>query len=991
MSKVQTGVSIAGKVYNLLSHDLRVTKELVCGMVGNMWSESRFIPTIKEPGGSGEGLAQWSGSTKVAINQYANRTFGKNILACSLDEQLLIYKYFLEVQEKGHYNNILNSNAKNNVHDSALAILEYIERAAPATAHADERISMAQAVAKLWDPNIVLGTAASNLSLTTGSFADNVWTSSLSTVTGGVLTGTALISIDSSLDTSDGSLFVPPPRIYQEFPPTIEVDELSIPYQQEDGNFDTSIKTSASAVDSSSSVKSVTNAASKNTQEDLISNQAIYRGYTYPVIRINDHYISYEELIYFELKIIEFIPTIELHILTNFKDLSKSNIVKDGDKCAVFLNSDIDGIVRSLRADFIITNVETSKVEENIGTQKYSYIILGELYIPDIHNNSIKYAYTGSSRDSIRDVAQKLGLGFFFNDPEDTQDTQVWQCTPTDGGPMLFIEDVTSHAWKGNDYFFDSWIDPRYAITFLNINTMLGTDGKDQGLDLTKFTSIIANLQSLKVGAAKNIYNYKLFNNIFNDGNQFSPYYVLNYNIVNQAYAITKEVGLNVKSIININNYGMDDEANNVDIQYQIACNQWKLNNGFYALLGPGTNLTYTQADTGDYAEQQAKVNPGFIQDTFATVDTSIIKSTGGNELASGNVAQTYKMAEIHNYINNMQLEKMYINIECPGCNLSIIRGEKVPMLLIDRSSMAYIENEADTQNKELRKSEKEIDATYDTTGCGWFIIDGISYVYNPFAQNVTSGANSWTTKVKLTRREWPTPVPSENPANVSTNAEKINAVQTLNRNIASGTVIDKTSSTTETNTSSTTNQKTSSEVTTEGLKSYIVDIYNSIKNITNNNIQLISGKRWAVDKDNNKVDGNAFVKKGNLYKCITSTGEILWFTSYNSKHLYGEAIDIVNKSGYSLSNILDNIVSSNECLLLMYENGVSVYLETSTDDNGVSVKHLHIGTDKIGQKAFWDHVYSVRKTYMINGKSVANYLSKSSASAEIKHAIVLV
>ena len=63
----------------------------------------------------------------------------------------------------------------------------------------------------------------------------------------------------------------------------------------------------------------------------------------------------------------------------------------------------------------------------------------------------------------MMDIAKRLRLSFFFCDPDDTDDVMVWCNCKT---PEMFIHDLTTHAWKNPDAFFESWIDPRYGLSF---------------------------------------------------------------------------------------------------------------------------------------------------------------------------------------------------------------------------------------------------------------------------------------------------------------------------------------------------------------------------------------------------------------------------------------------------------------------------------------------------------------------------------------------
>jgi hypothetical protein len=53
---------------------------------------------------------------------------------------------------------------------------------------------------------------------------------------------------------------------------------------------------------------------------------------------------------------------------------------------------------------------------------------MGELFIPNLHNANMSFSFAGTSRDAMIDAASKLGLGFFFCDPENTDDNQLWYC-----------------------------------------------------------------------------------------------------------------------------------------------------------------------------------------------------------------------------------------------------------------------------------------------------------------------------------------------------------------------------------------------------------------------------------------------------------------------------------------------------------------------------------------------------------------------------------
>ena len=169
------------------------------------------------------------------------------------------------------------------------------------------------------------------------------------------------------------------------------------------------------------------------------------------------------------------------------------------------------------------------------------------------------------------------------------------------------------------------------------------------------------------------------------------------------------------------------------------------------------------------------------------------------------------------------------------------------------------------------------------------------------------------------------------------------------------------------------------------GLKDYMQQLYRAIESASDNRVKLVSARRWAVDQDNHRYDGNAFVKRHGYYKCMNAIGEIMYFKNNNSRHLYGEAFDIINSGGLDFNDLMLKVIMVNsEILTLMYDNGVSAYIEQSKDDTGTTTKHYHIGTDTIRQREFWASVKALLGTDIIPGTYInfTNYMANNNKKA---------
>lgn len=537
-------------------------------------------------------------------------------------------------------------------------------------------------------------------------------------------------------------------RIWQEFAPTIVKDELSWEIL---GDIKGAEKKKLAIEENNLQEESA------NLGKNVGAYTAAGAGTQYPVVAINDYYFAPEEIAYFEVDCTGFIPTLVLKVRTKNKELSKGNIIREGDHCRVFFSEDmLDNWVVPIRADFVITTCVSPKAHLIKMSQTYSYTILGELNVPDLHNSEMSFTFNGTSRDALRDAAQKLKLAYNFNNPENTNDKQFWQCVPQDnGGVVPYLIDCIEHSWMTEDRFFDGWIDPRYALNFIDISEMLGQDGPDEGIDVAKITTNLTNFYSAegnRVTDPSTGKMLKIFNNLVDSVYGNTPFAVISYQIENNAAQVTQQISLNRTQTYTLNNGGIDQDVNKADVDFKVVLNEWKMSNGFYALLGDGSNLTYTSSDklNGLYKQKANSRGADKITEVMSDEDQETQYETDSNELSSGNVSKSYDAAYEHNLINNMQLKKLTVTLNCAGLNLEVLRGEKVPCILKDNSLSSVLAAPDKIQNY------------LEITACGWFIISGLKWIYEPFSY-IAEGTNyttNWRTVVTLTRREWPIPIP---------------------------------------------------------------------------------------------------------------------------------------------------------------------------------------------------------------------------------------
>lgn len=838
--------------------------------------------------------------------------------------------------------------------------------------------------------------------------------------------------------------------------------------------------------------------------ENIGENNLYNKGTTYPIIRINDHYFTQQEIQEFSMEcgyykdytdyakykmpITGFLPTMRLIVRTANPDMLKTNHIKQGDRCAVFFSASHQ-MIKSMRCDFRITSCVSDDMNQNRFDYYTTYIIRGELYIPDLRNEELRYNFNGSSRDAMMDIAKRLRLAFFFCDPEDTaEDVMVWCNCKT---PEIFIHDLTTHAWKNDKSFFESWIDPRYGLSFQNINHLLGESGLDEKLDATLWINAFVNHRNFISESERGKLDRglaKILTNINADPESATVFHVNSWRYINKAQEIQDFIGLNCKMQYETINPGLQDSSTSTtySVEYSMCLNRDKFDpaktdNNFYVLLGPGRNMTYAQADEQmgvSETESSNKAEPEQITNPQSDGDAETILETDGNMMSSGNTHKFYEVAYEHNMRNLLQLQKQEIVCELNGANISIVRGEKIPVLLADIDKMTSLlygnnfsqYNSVGEDDRSNVLNKETLSTIIFEAESGWYIIDGIEWVYDPRSPNTIG--TFWRTNVKLTRREWPIPnktliqTTSQNEKHINdlyyinTNAGTIKlsredayrygysdddfaglaysevlGIGTYDdgsrlleevvvegnagkRTVPGSEIIDPIEGLTGVNIPGVTdansngdntdngynmtsaynynlyNQFVSSQDRVEnsnvpltGLKDYMKQIYRAIAEAADNKVRLVSARRWAVDEYGNRVDGNAFVTKNGYYKCINAMGDILYFKNNNSRHLYGEAIDIIN-TGIDFMELMTDVIMKNpEVLKLMYDYGVSAFIEQAKDDTGVMTKHYHIGTETIKQAEFWASVKAILGNDRIPGTLItfSNYMKNNvHAEAEI-------
>lgn len=460
-------------------------------------------------------------------------------------------------------------------------------------------------------------------------------------------------------------------------------------------------------------------------------------GNDYPIIRINDMVLGKDDIQSMLISSKGFLPTIELSLKFANTALISKNMPKDGDMISVFVRTNTSAI-NYLRNDFIINHVDSNISSKSANNTVF---LRGELFIEGFTSNNNTFGIIGTSKDVMKEIAKKFKMGFAYNDADDMDDLQNWLCCFS--SPQVFIEDVTRHSWKNNMSFFKSWVDLYYNLCFVNVNKFLSSDeNPEDEIDLTFFSSTVA-LNDLTSSNDKPD-NAKPFLKVFSNFDSFkgSSFYISKWHPVNRSNSLSSGYSNIIHSFTHNQNVYIENKDNCEDTLIVNPVYDTSKLDSYIILRG---RAKYDENANPD--NEQARVNYSmqntYINHIWSGVEYKMDKdeNSSSNNTWSGNVHHNYHNAAYQNEINDIELNKLYIEVVCDGLCLQVMRGERVPVFL--------------KYNTPLDKNISPDDPAFNRFYSGYYIVDSIEYKYNG---KVKTGYSSFSTIMNLKRREWPTP-----------------------------------------------------------------------------------------------------------------------------------------------------------------------------------------------------------------------------------------
>ena len=341
--------------------------------------------------------------------------------------------------------------------------------------------------------------------------------------------------------------------------------------------------------------------------------------------------------------------------------------------------------------------------------------------------------------EALKNVADQLSMGFNTND-ENTEDQQIWIIS---GTPMEFIKETTDKAWKDIDSFWDCWIDVYYNLNFVNIQKILLA--REDQIDPAAF---LGNLDveftwGTQSSQEQTIQFPKVLSNL--PAYRTSSNYITSWKPQNRSSAITFDYGTSMICSFyeHLDNLYEDPQSRKYwDLDISPAYDPDKIND--HILLRGRANWD-SSLNQGERAMANYSYKDIYKKAPWLGVQYTINDPTVDPMQWSGNHHPNYMRAQVHNLINRIELDKLNIEARVRGTNNNIIRGDKLPLVLI----------KGDTHESQLAHPEENPAQALDFFYTGWYYVKGFVLSWVRDRDLMTS---SFSHSFVLTRREWTPP-----------------------------------------------------------------------------------------------------------------------------------------------------------------------------------------------------------------------------------------
>lgn len=416
-----------------------------------------------------------------------------------------------------------------------------------------------------------------------------------------------------------------------------------------------------------------------------------------------------------------FIPTISMTFIDKKGNFAGDFFPKTNLILEVYLKVGNDRL-KPVRCDFLVTSVRSipkdftgEKIGYGIDT---TYILRGELYVPNIYKNVSKSYPNMSSRDALFKVAQELGLGFAENNSA-PNDKMTWINPNT--SYMDFIQSVAKHAYEGEKFFFSVFIDKFYILNYIEVNKQLKTGDFDTTL-ANYTTSIGADVNQKTGDAVKDSITEEFIPNYLTTEVKFkgTSNYISQLNMLGDQGEIIKNKGYRKRIFYYDHLRRADDPKDKIQ----------------------------------DFYKESIKSEDRPREQYLIPIDIDLAQSEISKwvGIEYGNTHPEYIGARLINAHNLSELNKINLKVNIRAINFQVIKGSRIPVVVtLQEAERLSKTSSADEANgdKKINKGGSLSQESYDEQLTGYYYVMGAKYYYDSLEKD------KLYTELILARREW--------------------------------------------------------------------------------------------------------------------------------------------------------------------------------------------------------------------------------------------
>lgn len=409
-----------------------------------------------------------------------------------------------------------------------------------------------------------------------------------------------------------------------------------------------------------------------------------------PMIRMNKSYVVQpQNIVKFKMIFTDFIPSLLLEVADPNNEIKSKYYPTDGSIISVFIASIGDEkVYRPIRLDYLITNcTEKGSQQGSVVTGSLSsFSITAQLNVPKLYYRKNMFC-SGTSYESLYDIAEELGLGFASN-VDNTDDAQLW----VNGyySVETFMKDIARHAYLDDDSFFAAFIDPYYNLNFVEVSRLFSQiqenescyayktvyyseENSEQEYDINTVEDEDQDINDWK--GRRHKFHYELNNSKYLSG--WTPYYE-NYAEINSP-------------------------GGSLFDGYVKYAQWWKYTSQEFIDIPVTVNNLNT--------EGMLPLNKGRLVDGNASELVENLKTYTFNGVVNDHMGDNYYYAEVNNRMNLNDMSKFGMTVELPVINPAITLYSRIKLIVFEKNDMgqaALTENPKMTEDSVLENEKGE-------------------------------------------------------------------------------------------------------------------------------------------------------------------------------------------------------------------------------------------------------------------------------------------